>query len=87
MPSGRFGTVSVLVNLPKLDEENARHILGVNDKIDMSCHDVACLYVHISMVLASVLEITRVENRFAKLVKETTKCSFAKIKKRVSYRN
>ena len=37
--------------------------------------------MHLSMVSSSVLEITRVENRFAKLVKKT-KCSFAEIKKK-----
>ena len=49
MPSGRFCTISVLVNLPKLAQENARQILGVNDKINMilsGCILLIGAYIH-----------------------------------------
>ena len=49
MPSGRFFTVSILVNLPKLAQENARHILGVTDKINMmllGCSMLICASIH-----------------------------------------
>ena len=48
-PSGMFCTVLVLVNLPKLAQENARQILGVNDKINMrlsGCSLLICASIH-----------------------------------------
>ena len=49
VPSSRFCTASVLVNLPKLAQENARQIFGVNDKINMRlsrCSLLICAYIN-----------------------------------------